>query len=115
MPGIQLYNATKAFLYNFSKSLWYELKPYGVHVLAMAPGAVDTPLFGLSPRLRQLAVRLTVSIPPERLVRRALKKLFKGKKADTPGLLNWLATPLLKHPPDWLLFAVYRRIDKYQH
>ena len=94
MPGIQTYNASKAFIYNFSKSLWYEFKPLGVGITVMAPGAVDTALFGLSPKLRKLAVNLTVSIPPEKLVTRALKKLFKNKKADTPGFLNWLATPL---------------------
>ena len=114
MPGIQTYNATKAFIYNFSKSLWYEFKPKGVNITVMAPGAVDTALFGLAPHLRRLAVNLTVSIPPEKLVKRALRKMFRGKKADTPGFLNWLATPLLKHTPDWLVFLVMKFIGKYQ-
>jgi len=114
MPGIQCYNSTKAFIYNFSKSIWYEFKPKGVNVTVMAPGAVDTDLFGLAPNLRRLAVNLTVSIPPEKLVKRALKKMFRGKKSDTPGVLNWLATPLLKHTPDWLVFAVMKWIGKYQ-
>jgi len=114
MPGIQTYNATKAFIYNFSKSLWYELKPKGVYITVMAPGAVDTALFGLAPNLRKLAVALTVSIPPEKLVKRALKKMFQGKKADTPGFINWLSTPLLKHTPDWLLFLAMKFVGKYQ-
>lgn len=114
MPGIQTYNASKAFIYNLSKSLWYEFKPLGVGITVMAPGAVDTALFGLSPELRKLAVNLTVSIPPEKLVKRALKKLFKNKKADTPGFLNWLATPLLKHTPDWMLFLAMKYVGKYQ-
>ncbi len=114
MPGIQTYNASKAFIYNFSKSLWYELKPQGVGITVMAPGAVDTALFGLAPKLRKLAVNLTVSIPPEKLVKRALKKMFRNKKADTPGFLNWLATPLLKHTPDWVLFLTMKYIGKYQ-
>lgn len=114
MPGIQTYNATKAFIYNFSKSLWYEFTPKGVNITVMAPGAVDTALFGLAPHLRRLAVSLTVSIPPEKLVKRALKKLFRGKKADTPGFLNWLATPLLKHTPDWLVFLAIKFVGKFQ-
>ena len=113
MPGIQTYNATKAFIYNFSKSLWYELKPYNVNITVMAPGAVDTGLFGLAPNLRKLAVNLTVSIPPEKLVKRALKKLFKGKKADTPGFINWLSTPFLKHTPDWILFLAQKKLAKF--
>ncbi|MBQ4394508.1 MAG: SDR family NAD(P)-dependent oxidoreductase [Paludibacteraceae bacterium] len=114
MPGIQTYNASKAFIYNFSKSIWYELKPQSVGITVMAPGAVDTALFGLAPRLRKLAVALTVSIPPEKLVKRALKKMFRNKKADTPGFINWLCTPLLKHTPDWLLFLAIKYIGKYQ-
>ena len=114
MPGIQTYNATKAFIYNFSKSLWYELKPKGVGITVMTPGAVDTALFGLSPNLRKLAVNLTVSIPPHKLVKRALKKMFAGKKADMPGVINHMATPLLKHTPDWLVFLAIKYIGKYQ-
>ncbi len=114
MPGIQTYNATKAFIYNFSKSLWYELKPKNVGITVMAPGAVDTALFGLAPNLRKLAVKLTVSIPPEKLVKRALRDMFRNKKADTPGFLNWLATPLLKHTPDWMLFLAIKYVGKYQ-
>ena len=115
MPGIQTYNASKAFIYNFSKSLWYELKPYNVHITVMAPGAVDTGLFGLAPNLRKLAVALTVSIPPEKLVKRALKKLFKGKQEDTPGVINWLSTPLLKHTPDWMLFLAQKKLKQFMH
>lgn len=113
MPGIQTYNATKAFIYNFSKSIWYELKPHNVGITVMAPGAVDTGLFGLAPNLRKLAVALTVSIPPEKLVKRALKKMFRGKKADTPGVINWLSTPLLKHTPDWMLFLAQKKLSKF--
>lgn len=113
MPGIQTYNATKAFIYNFSKSIWYELKPKDVNITVMAPGAVDTALFGLAPNLRKLAVALTVSIPPEKLVKRALRCMFRGKKADTPGVINWLCTPLLKHTPDWMLFLAQKYLAKF--
>ena len=115
MPGIQTYNASKSFIYNFSKSIWYELKPQNVGITVMAPGAVDTGLFGLAPNLRKLAVALTVSIPPEKLVKRALKKMFRNKKADTPGVINWLSTPLLKHTPDWVLFFAQKKLAPFMH
>jgi len=115
MPGIQTYNASKAFIYNFSKSLWYELRPQNVGITVMAPGAVDTELFGLAPNLRKLAVNLTVAIPPEKLVKRALRKLFRNKKADTPGFINWLSTPLLVHTPDWMLFYAQKKLKQFMH
>ena len=113
-PGIQTYNATKAFIYNFSKSIWYELYPKGVNVTVMTPGAVDTALFGLAPNLRKLAVNLTVSIPPEKLVKRALRRMFQGKKADMPGVINHLSTPVLKHTPDWLVRLTYNWVGQFQ-
>ena len=114
MPGIQCYNATKAYILNFSKSLWYEMKPYGVGVTVMTPGAVDTALYGLAPNLRRLAVNLTVSIPPEKLVRRALKKMFKGKKQDMPGVINHLFLPIMKHLPDWAVLLMIKKLARFQ-
>lgn len=113
MPGIQCYNATKAYLYNLSKSLWYEYKPQGVTVTVMTPGAVDTALFGLSPYWRKVAVKLHVSIPPEKLVARALKKMFRGRKWGMPGVINHIATPFLKHMPDWVVFTAIKPLKKF--
>ena len=90
MPGIQCYNASKAYILNFSKSMWYELKPHGVTVTAITPGAIDTGLYGLAPNLRKLAVALHVSMPPAKLVKKALKAMFKGKKKSMPGAVNYL-------------------------
>lgn len=113
MPGIQCYNATKSFINNFSRSMWYELRPYGVNVLSVTPGAVDTGLYGLSMPLRKLAVALHVSIKPEDLVKKALKALFKGRKACMPGLINHLYLPFVKHCPDWIVRVLFKHIDQF--
>lgn len=114
MPGINIYNATKAYILNFSRSLWYELKPHGVIVTAVCPGAVDTTLYGLSNYWRKVAVGLGVSMPPAKLVRKALKASKKGKKQTMPGWINHLFVPLIKHLPDWFVFAVIKRLKQFQ-
>ncbi|MBO7259680.1 MAG: SDR family NAD(P)-dependent oxidoreductase [Paludibacteraceae bacterium] len=114
MPGINIYNATKAYILNFSRSLWYELKPHGVTVTAVCPGAVDTTLYGLSTYWRKVAVGLGVSMPPAKLVRKALKASQKGKKQTMPGLINHLFVPIIKHLPDWFVFAVIKRLKQFQ-
>lgn len=114
MPGISTYNATKAYILNLSRSLWYELKPYGVTVTAICPGAVDTGLYGLSDYWRRVAVALGVSMKPQRLVQIALEKSEKGKKQVMPGWINHLFLPLLKHLPDWVVYAVIKRIRQFQ-
>lgn len=114
MPGISTYNATKAYILNLSRSLWYELRPYGVTVTAICPGAVDTGLYGLSDYWRRVAVALGVSMKPQRLVQIALEKSEKGKKQVMPGWINHLFLPLLKHLPDWVVYAVIKRIKQFQ-
>lgn len=42
---LAVYGATKAFDLIFAESLWAELRPQGVDVLAMVLGATDTPAF----------------------------------------------------------------------
>lgn len=113
-PGIQTYNASKSYIYNLSRSLWYEFKPKGVHIIAVTPGMVDTTLYGLKPELRALAIKLGINTPTPRMARRALRRMFHRRKTCMPGLLNHLARPLLKHTPDWLIFFIMRKIAKYQ-
>lgn len=113
MPGINIYNSTKAYILNFSRSMWYELKPHGVTVTAICPGAIDTGLYGLAPNLRRLAVRLQVSMPPEKLVRKALKAMFRKKKSVVPGWINGPFVFLCKHVPDWVVFLLMKHITKF--
>lgn len=114
MPGINVYNATKSYILNFSRSLWYEMKSYGVSVTAVCPGAVDTGLYGLSPYWRRVAVGIGVSMPPHKLAEKGLKAMFKRKKHVVPGAINGPFVFLIKHLPDWLVFAVMKRIGQFQ-
>lgn len=114
MPGISIYNSTKAYILNLSRSLWYELMPYGVSVTAICPGAVDTGLYGLSDYWRKVAVTLGVSKTPDALVRIALKKMFKRKKQSVPGAINHLFVPFIKHLPDWAVFYAMGKIKQFQ-
>jgi len=45
VPFMTTYAATKAFVLSFSEALWEENRPYGVHVMALCPGATDTNFF----------------------------------------------------------------------
>lgn len=42
LPGWASYAASKTFLLSLSQSLWFELKPKGIDVLALCPGATKT-------------------------------------------------------------------------
>jgi short-subunit dehydrogenase len=85
---VSYYAATKAYLKSFAQSLWYEFRPHGVTVTTVYPGAVDTPLYKLSDKLRRRFVALGVMMRPERIARQALRAMFKGRRRCTPGLFT---------------------------
>ena len=93
-PGIAVYSASKAYLKSFGLGLSYELAPYGVTVTTILPAAVDTGLYNLSPRMRKTGRRLGLVLSPEKLVRKALRAMFHGRRIRRPGALN-LTIPFL--------------------
>ena len=114
-PGIQCYNSTKAFVRSFSRSLWYEMRPFGVTVTTLTPGGIDTPLYGLSDRTRRRLVRIGLLMTPERFSTVALRALFRSRKQAMPGWWNHLLLPLIRHLPDRLIFAAMRIAPQYKN
>lgn len=88
MPGLAMYAATKAYIRVFTRSLHYEMRDYNVNVMAACPGGIATDLFGLPDRLKRLAVTIGALDTPDRFARKAITKLFKGKKQYINGWLN---------------------------
>ena len=109
-PGITLYSATKAFLRSFGRSLYFELKPYGVGVTTVCPAAVATPLYRLSAKLMRLGVGIGLIRTPRSLVRRALKALFRGRRTCAPGLMNALLPPAIALLPNPAVAALWKRL-----
>jgi NADP-dependent 3-hydroxy acid dehydrogenase YdfG len=75
LPGSAVYTATKMAVLGFSRVLAEELRPHGVRVGVLVPGAVDTPLWdalGASPPREKMlrpqdvarAAVLMASLPP---------------------------------------------------
>lgn len=110
MPGITTYAATKAFLKSFSKSLYFEMKPYGVRVCTVCPGAVATPLYKLKPSLMKLGVGIGVIKKPSTIVHRALRGLYRGRRVVNPSLMSFYLPPLIGILPKSLVSAIWKRL-----
>jgi len=109
MPGITMYSSTKSFLRCFSRSMRNEVFDHGVGITTICPGAAATGLYNLSPRYIKLGISLGVIIPPERLARIAVKKMFQRKAEVIPGgFINRLFIFLVNAIPEVLV----RRIKK---
>lgn len=88
-PGITVYSATKAYLLSFGKSLWFEMRPYGVTVTTVCPAAIATPLYKIKPSLMKLGVRTGIIHTPQWLVRKALRASAHGRRIIRPSAMNW--------------------------
>ncbi|MFA5624889.1 MAG: SDR family NAD(P)-dependent oxidoreductase [Bradymonadales bacterium] len=115
MPGIGVYNATKSYIRNLSLSLYYELKPYKVGVTVVCPGGIDTNLFNLPVKIRQLGVKLGFLMKPEKLAKKALRVCFKRRKHSVPGFLNHFLLFFMRCIPDCFIFLIMRKLKIYQN
>lgn len=88
-PPITVYAATKAFGAVLAEGLWAEMRPRGVDVVACVAGAIATPNLAGS-----MAKPAPGTLPPERVVRVALKGLGRGPRV-TPGATVRFSTFLL--------------------
>lgn len=85
---VAAYAATKAYNLSLAESLWAELGPAGVDVLALAPGVTDTPGYRSSKAAQDtLAARTVMDVEP--VVAGALDALGKGP-LYVPGRMNRL-------------------------
>jgi hypothetical protein len=110
-PGIAVYSATKAYLKSFSKSLYFEMRPYGVGVTTVCPAAIATPLYKLKPNMMRLGVKVGLIGTPQWLVRRALRRMFKKRRVVKPGFMNYYLPPLIALLPKWLVAKLWKKFN----
>ena len=108
-PGITVYSATKAYLKSFGKSLYFEMRPYGVGVTTVCPAAIATPLYKLKSSLMKLGVKIGLIGTPRWLVRRALRGMFHKRRVVKPGLMNYYLPPLIAILPKWLVDRLWKK------
>jgi hypothetical protein len=90
-PYMAVYAASKAFVLSFSEALWAEYRERGVHVVALCPGAVDTPFID---RLGDVSIRQTSIFSSlhsaDKIAQEALIALRDAAPSRIVGIKNWL-------------------------
>ena len=113
VPAIAMYAATKAYIRAFSRALRLETRDCGVSVTVACPGGIATDLFGLSPKLQRLGVRVGALYTPRRFVHGALKAVMGRRKQYINGPVNRLAIVAVGILPDWVrIWVKYLLLDK---
>ncbi len=112
-PVISFYGPTKTFIRSFTRALRTEMKPYGIKVTCMIPGATATAFYNMDRVNVPLAMRLRIMKKPEIVAYSGVKALFKAKPECIPGVFNKLIVLLLPLIPHRVIGWINRvRISK---
>ena len=107
VPHMAVYGATKAFVLSFTQALWAETQGTGVKVLAVCPGATDTPFFDIAGESAAAGNMRT----PEQVVDTAMSAIRGNKPSVVDGRLNsFVARVAVKLLPEKLVIAVAGRV-----
>lgn len=108
-PGQAIYAATKSFDLILAESLWGELSPLGVDVMAFIPGMVRTPNFERSGANKATSV-LFSPVEPATAVDEALAGLGKGPRTVPGKVWRAMAAASSLMPRDKLIEAAGERM-----
>lgn len=94
-----MYYAAKAYVLSLSEAIERELRPYGIEVYTLCPGATRTNFARSAGRSDS-----KIAMSPDYVARETYKGLKKHKKVIIPGLKNriwvmlpkWIAKPLIE-------------------
>lgn len=106
IPHMAVYAATKAYVLSFTQALWGELRGTSTRVLAVCPGATETPFFEVAGDGAILTRRRTTT----QVVQTSLRALDRGKPSVVDGFGNAVIARLGVRltPERWVIAASER-------
>lgn len=97
-----VYNASKAFLDNFSFALRHEVKEHGITVTCLMPGATETEFFDTA-QLRDTAIGQSRKDDPADVARAGYDAMMRGDGDIVTGWMNKLQSAIANiTPAQWL-------------
>lgn len=106
-PRMTVYSASKAFMFHFSKSLRYELKPRGINVCAVCPGPMKTDFLDVARHPRQFqSLRHAALLRPGRSGRSCARIRTGGQRRIHPAPVLQVLPPACQGPAARLLMPL---------
>ena len=106
IPTMGVYSATKAYVLRLSLAMWHELRPAGVHVMALCPGATETDFWQVAGNPHGFTRRRTV----EQVVTTC--SLAKGSPVAIDGLTNTILARSAGVVPDRITLILAKVIAR---
>jgi hypothetical protein len=96
MPYKSIYSASKAFVRAFTIGIRGEMKPFGVSVSVVQPGAMLTNPVVIEQLRHGSALARISAMQPDEVAESALDGTMRGKAVIVPGIKNWLTLGVLR-------------------
>lgn len=109
VPYMAVYGATKAFVVSFSEALWAEYRSQNVRVVALCPGATETPFFEVVGAEEAAIGRKDT---PEHVVAVGLRALEGGRSYIIPGWQNYLQASIARFVPRAVVARIVERLAR---
>lgn len=106
-PLINVYYASKAFVYSFSYALAEELRDSGVTVTTLCPGTTHTEFFE---RGNFGPTRALFTMDARTVAEAGYRGFMRGRRVVIPGVTNKITSALAKRMPVRLITGIVRRI-----
>jgi short-subunit dehydrogenase len=108
IPTMGVYSATKAYVLRLSLAMWHELRPAGVHVMALCPGATETDFWQVAGNPHGFKHRRTVA----QVVATCFDSLAKGSPVAIDGVVNAILARSAGVVPDRITLILARIIAR---
>ncbi len=96
LPGAEAYSASKAAAIAYLESLRLEMRPYGIQVVTIAPGYIETPMTAINP------YQMPFLLPVDKAAARFAKTIARGTSYAVIPWQMGIVAKLLRLLPNWL-------------
>jgi uncharacterized protein len=108
-PGYAAYAASKGYVLLFGEALHAELKPHGVGVTVLSPGATATS-FGKVAGQKNTAALNMLMMEPRPVARTGILAMLHRRSSVVAGILNKLVVFVFRFAPRQMQRAVMQKV-----
>ncbi len=110
-PLMTVYYATKAYVLSFSEALANEVRPYGITVTCLCPGATATGFAARADMEKSRLFRMR-TMKSSAVAMAGYKGMMRGKTVVVPGLLNKVMAQSVRVSPRKMVTAIARSVQE---
>ena len=106
LPGAEAYSASKAAAISYLESLRLEMRPYGIKVVTIAPGYIETPMTAVN------GYKMPFLLPVDVAAKRFASAVERGVSYTVIPWQMGVVAKLLRVLPNWLYDSLFTRAPR---